>query len=263
MANETEILAIPRHPEVPAPSTQQILTGPVIGQLPTYDGGALLLTWVGVAYLPVPWDAQTWAGIAVGGLSGGLASQIGNEVVKAIAEETGKAVAEAVVEEKVIPERIKACLRRTGSFAAGYAEVSRVVQREVKMFGTDSLSVDIVRVGQRKTYKVNFKQELEFEHVARAANCIASTRAFSEGVWAWSYAMSNGSTPPSAADVAAILATENALSTLADRARKAGVKRSVVVKRAMELHPVFAEFKNCAATMEAYDVFTRSWFIDE
>ena len=77
------------------------------------------MTWVGVAYLPVPWDARTWAGVVLGGISGGLASQIGNELVKAVFEETGKAVAEDIVKEGVLPERVQASLRRSGSFAAG------------------------------------------------------------------------------------------------------------------------------------------------
>jgi len=263
MAVEMEILSIPRHPEVPAASTEQILLAPEIGRLPTYDGGILLLTWVGVAYLPVPWDARTWGGVAIGAISGGLASQAGNELVKTVIEETGKAVGENVVKEGVLPERVKASLRRSGSFAAGYAEVTRVVQRNVKWFGTDSLTLDVVRAGERNNYKVNFEQSLKFEHVARAADCIASTRAFSEGVWAWAYAISNKAVPPTGAEVGGFLSTENAISALARQAKTAGTRRGDVLNRALHLHPAFVEFKNCAATAEAYEVFTRSSFIEE
>jgi len=261
MSKQTTIMSMPRHPEVPAPSVDQILLAIIRGALPTYDGGALLLTTLGVAYLPVPWDAQTWIGVGIGGLAGGLGAATGSELGKIVVEETGKAIGEMVVKERVLPDRIRASLRRRGSFAAGYAEVVRVVHNATRWFGTDSIVVDISKSGKVNSYKVNFAQEVKNEQAAEAAEYIAIYRALAEGVWAWGNAMSSLEATSAPAKPPTLLASENPLHDLAARATASGLMRDQVVRRAIERHPSFTEFEHCPATSDTFSVFKRSLFV--
>lgn len=259
MGTQTTVMNIPRHPDVPAPSVDEILTAIVRSVLPTYDGGALLTTSFGVAYLPVPWDAQTWIGVGIGGLAGALGAGVGNELGKVVVEETGKAIGETVVKERVLPDRIRASLRRRGSFAAGFAEIVRVVHNATRWFGTDSIVVDISRSGEVNSYKVNFAQEVKNEHTAEAAAYIAIYRALTEGAWAWEDAMSSLEAAP--AKPPRLLATDNPLMDMSTRAEASALKRDQVIRRALERHPTFKEFEHCPVTAETFGVFMRSSFI--
>jgi hypothetical protein len=227
--------------------------------LPTYDGGALLTTSLGIAYLPVPWDLQTWVGVGVGGLAGAVGAGVANELGKIVVEETGKAIGETIVKDSVLPDRIRASLRRRGSFVAGFAEVVRVVHNATRWFGTDSIVVDVSRSGQVNSYRVNFAQEMKNEHTSEAATYIAIYRALTEGVWAWEDAMSSLEAAP--AKPPRLLATDNPIKDMSTRAEASGLTRDQVIRRAIERHPNFREFEHCPATADTFAVFMRSFFI--
>lgn len=267
MSKLTTIMAIPRHPEVPAPSVDDILLtmdSTTLEVLPTYDGGWLVFTTIGVAYLPVPWDTRTWIGIGIGGLGGLLGAGAGNALGKLLVEETGKAIGENVRDERVVPDRIRASLRRRGSFAAGYAEIVRVEEMSTWTSGP-GLAVEISKSGEVAPYRVFFKSEVTNKHIAAAAQHIADYRALAEGVFAWEDAMFS----LEAAMPAPVRRTrdgcwiwnaaENIMTSLTDHARTSGLATEQVVHRALELHPSFMEFERCPATNTTFRVFTQFW----
>jgi hypothetical protein len=54
MASPAIVMAISRHPGVLAPSTDEILVTEHLLRVPAYGGGTLLVSSLGLAYLPVP-----------------------------------------------------------------------------------------------------------------------------------------------------------------------------------------------------------------
>jgi hypothetical protein len=257
MAEEIEVFSIPRHSGVPAPSSEQILSAPELFRVRTYYGNTFIITKAGLALLNVPLDAQTWAGVAIASLSAGFASQLGaDELVKKLVEKVGERVGENLKEEGMLPKRVQASLRRSGSFAAGFAEVTRVAYRPDTWLKVGRLIVDVTRAGDRKTYTIEFPEQIKPEHIKWAANCIAQNRVNSEGAWSMIYAALRPSAPPTGAALAAVLSTESIADSLSDLAIAAGyTDRFTFKRRAMELHPALAEFGKHTATTEAYEFY--------
>lgn len=257
MADEIETFSIPRHSGVPAPSSGEILSAPELFRVPTYYGNTFVLTKAGLALLLVPLDARTWAGVGIASLSAGFASQFGaDELVKKLVEEAGKKVGENLKEEGLLPKRVQASLRRSGSFAAGYAEVTRVAYRPDTWLTVGRLIIDITRAGDCKTYTIQFPEQIKSEHIKWAANCIAQNRVNSEGAWAMIYAALNTSTSPTGAALAAVLSTDSIAESLAHLAIAAGyTDRFTFKQRALELHPALTEFGKHTATAKAYEFY--------
>lgn len=126
MAKRTILMAVPRHPEVPASAANEIVLAEATGLCPAYGGAVLLLSTRGIAYLPVPYDAQTWLGVGIGMLTAGLVQGMGESVVKILIDQAGSDAAQAVVEHGVVPGRVAASLRSSYSFTAGYPEIVSV-----------------------------------------------------------------------------------------------------------------------------------------
>ncbi len=248
MVGSVKLMAVPRHFAVPAASADEVLLAGSLADAPTYDGGVLLATNLGVAYLPVPWDLQTFAGVAVGGIAGALGDVVGGVTGKVV-EETGKTLfAEPLVRDRVVPDRIRASLRRKGSFVAGHGQIVSVEYNYSSWFSGRGVVLGIATEATTKSYKVNFADEVENDHITTIAETIAQNRAITELCWFCLDAIASldtkagrpVATPPRLPLLGSI---DSAFGQLISEAAERGLSRTAIAKRIWELHPEFREFE--------------------
>jgi hypothetical protein len=181
VAKTATVMSIARHPAVPAPPVDGVVMTFEVAKFPAFGGGVLLLTTLGVTYLPIPYDLRTFAGMGIGGIAGVLGFGIGHNIMGVIVEEAGKALGETVVQDRVMPDRIKASLRSKGAFAAGYAEIVSVGYSFSWI--SRRLILEIEQSGAVSSYAVHFDREVTNEQIETIANNIAHFRVLAEFLW--------------------------------------------------------------------------------
>src|SRR3989442_229606 len=131
MAKRTLVLAVRRHREFLAPYQNAVLVGTTLGRARNYGGGYVEFKPLGVVNLPIPWDARTFIGIAIGAAAHGLAGNFLGQSVGDVLAQPGEAIGRAVIEEKsTIPERVRKSLRRKSAFVIPFLRVIEVAYTE-------------------------------------------------------------------------------------------------------------------------------------
>jgi len=178
MAQTKVVFAAPRDEAFPLPAREAILAARCAGSRRTYSGGAVVLTDLGIVHIPIPWDARTWATVAAGMASAGLASVAGH-VAGLVLDQAGEAAADTA--QKAMPDkRIARALADKHSWVVPAAGVIRV-ETIMKWSDRQLLIVGDIRPGVSATCVAHMESWAPQE-LAAIAEAAVQMRASAECV---------------------------------------------------------------------------------
>jgi len=249
VARRTVFFSAPRHREFPVPPREAIIVAEAPYRRRTYQGGEVRFSSLGVVHLTVPWDAQTFAGVAFGALLGGMGAGMAPALGKAL-EAVGEATGREVIENITIPERMRKSLTTRGAFVVAQVCVVEAAITEGRV--TRQLHVVEERDdGGRVEHLAN----IDFDRIPlqEAAQAIAVQRGFAEGLAALKLA-ANVLLDVASAGGDRLDPSLPFSDTMVRFLEEAGVAMAEVTALARDRYlPLAADFASCPP---AYETFT-------